>query len=237
MKLEGHAHTWRFPRQAAQGIPTAVNLRAFHSLHFLGPEGADSVHLSRRGAGWGGGGVVVVGSTCSLVWERRTTCWVTMRVPDPNIPIVRRPLPVREGRDLDHHVTACSEGAGVRGHAGGGGAVLGLLSAPFLLRGGGGGSKRPAPLFPGPQGGPAHGLHPRFVVAEIWADKGAGGGGGCRAAASLLSLRAAACGTPGPLRVAGALPSGARVRSGLKCRPGMGGGEGRPVDRSPGGPS
>ena len=60
---------------------------------------------------------------------------------------------------------------------GGGGAVLGLLSAPFLL-GGGGGSKRPAPLFPGPQGGPAHGLHPRFVVAEIWADKGDGGGGG-----------------------------------------------------------
>ena len=33
-----------------------------------------------------------------------------------------------------------------------------------------------------------------------------------------------------------ALPSGARVRSGLKCRPGAGGGEGRPVDRSPGGP-
>ena len=54
--------------------------------------------------------------------------------------------------------------------------MLGLLSAPFLL-GGGGGSKRPAPLFPGPQGGPAHGLHPRFVVAEIWADKGQGGGG------------------------------------------------------------
>ena len=41
----------------------------------------------------------------------------------------------------------------------------------------------------------------------------------------------------GPLRVAGALPSGARVRSGLECRPGVGGGEGPPVDRSPGGPS
>ena len=106
----------------------------------------------------------MVGSTCSLVWERRTTCWVTMRVPDPNIPIVRRPLPVREGRDLDHHVTACSEGAGVRGHAGGGGAVLGLLSAPFLLGG----------------GGAAKGLLPRFVVAEIWADKGGGGGWGGR---------------------------------------------------------
>ena len=151
MKLEGHAHTWRFPRQAAQGIPTAVNLRALHSLHFLGPDGADSVHLSRRGAGWGRGGVVVVGSTCSLVWERRTTCWVTMRVPDPNIPIVRRPLPVREGRDLDHHVTACSEGAGVRGHAGGGGAVLGLLSAPFLL-GGGGQQKACSPVSWSPRG-------------------------------------------------------------------------------------
>ena len=33
----------------------------------------------------------------------------------------------------------------------------------------------------------------------------------------------------GSLRVAGALPSGARVRSGLKCRPGVGGGEGRPA--------
>ena len=26
MKLEGRAHTWRFPGQAAQGIPTAVKL-------------------------------------------------------------------------------------------------------------------------------------------------------------------------------------------------------------------
>ena len=48
--------------------------------------------------------------------------------------------------------------------------------APFLL-GGGRGSKRSAPLFPGPQGEPAHSLHPRFVVAEIWADRGHGGEG------------------------------------------------------------
>ena len=26
MKLQGHAHTWRFPGQAAQGKPTAVKL-------------------------------------------------------------------------------------------------------------------------------------------------------------------------------------------------------------------
>ena len=61
----------------------------------------------------------------------------------------------------------------------GGGGVLGLLSVrPHFCWGGGGGSKRSAPLFPGPQGEPAHGLHPRFVVAEIWADRGWTGGEG-----------------------------------------------------------
>ena len=84
-------------------------------------------------------------------------------------------LSVRSLRDLDHHVTACSEGA--KACWGGGGAGLAFGPAPFLL-GGGGGSKRSAPLFPGPQGEPAHGLHPRFVVAEIWADRVWGGGGG-----------------------------------------------------------
>ena len=59
---------------------------------------------------------------------------------------------------------------------GGGGAGPAFGPAPFLL-GGGGASKRSAPLFPGPQGEPAHGLHPRFVVAEIWADRAKGGGG------------------------------------------------------------
>ena len=59
---------------------------------------------------------------------------------------------------------------------GGGGLCWACFRPHFCW--GGGGSKRPAPLFPGPQGGPAHGLHPRFVVAEIWADKGGGGGGG-----------------------------------------------------------
>ena len=41
---------------------------------------------------------------------------------------------------------------------------------------------------------------------------------------------------PGPPRVVGALPSGVRVRSGSRCRPRVGRGEGRPVDRSSGGP-
>ena len=67
---------------------------------------------------------------------------------------------------------------------------------------------------------------------------GGGGGGGVapRPPCSRSGRRPAVL-LSGPLRVAGALPSGARVRSGLKCRPRVGGGEGRPVGRSPGGPS
>ena len=75
----------------------------------------------------------------------------------------------------------CRPAVRVRGHAGGGG-VPGLAFGPVPphVGGGGRGSKRSAPLFPGPQGEPAHDLHPRFVVAEIWADRGQFGGGGGR---------------------------------------------------------
>ena len=60
---------------------------------------------------------------------------------------------------------------------GGGGGLL-LVPPHFCWGGGDRGSKKSAPQFLGPQGEPAHGLHPRFVVAEIWADKGNSGGGG-----------------------------------------------------------
>ena len=96
--------------------------------------------------------------------------WVTMHVPDPNKLVVRRPPPLREGRDLDHHVSACSEGARACWGGGGGAAGPAFGPAPFLLGGGGGGgrgSKRSDLLFPAPQGEPTHGLHPRFVVTEI----------------------------------------------------------------------
>ena len=61
---------------------------------------------------------------------------------------------------------------------GGGGVCWARFRSGPISVGGGRGSKRSAPLFPGPQGEPAHGLHPRFVVAEIWADRAGGGGGG-----------------------------------------------------------
>ena len=66
---------------------------------------------------------------------------------------------------------------------------------------------------------------------------GAGGGGGCRAAASLLSFQAAACGTPSwlsPRRRCA--PFRRALAVGAEVPPRGGGGEGRPVDRPPGGP-
>ena len=115
-----------------------------------------------------------------------------------------------------------------------------VLRGPHVSRrlGRGGGSHSGSPLGRGGAIPPASGGGGRGPRG--WrAGGGAGGGGGvCRAAASLLSLRAAACGTP-------FWPSPCRQRApfrraravGLKCRHGVGGGEGRPVDRSPGGPS
>ena len=102
----------------------------------------------------------------------------------------------------------------------GGRAALRLLS-----RAGGGGTIPPA------SGGGGRG--PRGLRAD-----GGGGGGGGRAAASLLPLWVAARGTP-------SWPPSCRRRTPLRCARavavagpprGGGGDEGRPVDRSPGGP-
>ena len=66
---------------------------------------------------------------------------------------------------------------------------------------------------------------------------GAGGGGGCRAAASLLSFQAAACGTPSWLSPCRRCAPFRRAHAvGAEVPPRGGGGEGRPVDRPPGGP-
>ena len=63
-----------------------------------------------------------------------------------------------------------------------------------------------------------------------------GGGGGCRAAASLLSFQAAACGTPSRLSPCRRCsPFRRALAVGAEVPPRGGGGEGRPVDRPPGG--
>ena len=113
-----------------------------------------------------------------------------------------------------------------------------VLRGPHLSRrlGRGGGSHSGSPLG---RGGPP--LLPRAVGAGAPAAGGpvggrGGGGGVAPRPPCSRSRRRPVVLLPGSLRVAGALPSGARVRSGLECRPGVGGGEGRPVDRPPGGP-
>ena len=86
-------------------------------------------------------------SSAPLVWERRTTCWVTMRVPDPKVLDLQRPPPFREGRDLAHNVPACSEGA--KGVPGG----LHQVSHSFGPASVGGGRGQQKVLFPDPQQG------------------------------------------------------------------------------------
>ena len=105
---------------------------------------------------------------------------------------------------------------------GAGGCGGGAGRAPAPLSGGGGGI---SPASGGGGRGP-HGLQ-----------AGGRAGGGCRAAASLLPFWAAACGTQ-------SWPPSCRQRApfrrahavGVEVPPRGGGAEGRPVDRSPGGP-
>ena len=81
------------------------------------------------------------------------------------------------GRDLAQDVSACSEGA--KDVPGGRGWGLRGVSHPFgpaSVGGGGGVAKGMLPCLLLPKREPAHGLRPRFVVAEIWADRGRGGG-------------------------------------------------------------
>ena len=112
-----------------------------------------------------------------------------------------------------------------------------VLRGPHLSRrlGRGGGSHSGSPLGRGGSIPPASGGGGRGPRG--WrAGGGAGGGGVAPRPPCSRSGRRPAVLLSGSPRVAGALPSGARVRSGLNCRPGVGKGEGRPVDHSPGGP-
>ena len=111
-----------------------------------------------------------------------------------------------------------------------------FFAAPVGAVGWGGGAGRaPAPLSGGggtipPASGGCQLGPPRLAGwSGVW-----GGGVAPRHPCSPSGRRPAVL-NPGPPRVVGALPSGVRARSGSKCRPGVGGVEGRPVDRSIGG--
>ena len=111
-----------------------------------------------------------------------------------------------------------------------------FFAAPICAGGWGvGAGHTPAPL----SGGGGQSLLPRGVGAGAPVAGGpvGGRGGGCRAAASLLSFQAAACGTPSWLSPCRRCAPFRRAHAvGAEVPPRGGGGEGRPVDRPPGGP-
>ena len=127
-----------------------------------------------------------------------------MRVPDPDILVIQRPPLFREGRDLVHHVPACSEGA--RACWGrGGGSPFG--PAPFLLGGGGvGAAKSLLPSFLVPKGN-----QPTACTLALWwlkfgpTEEMGGGGWGemgacaCACACAYVSPFAEGGGPPAPL--------------------------------------
>ena len=197
-------------------------------------------------AGWGGGGAA------------RAPCPPFVRPGGP----VRRgralprsvPLPslgrqqsgchwhrsVHGGRGPPYHSGSCSPAFTGRDLCGVLARWRGLACSPRFLwepaAGAGGGPRSGSSLGRG-EGGPSP--LPRGVGAGAPAAcgpvGGLGGGVAPRLPCSPSGWRRAVP-HPGPPLVVGALPPGVRVRSGSRGRPGMGGDEGRPVDRSPGGP-
>ena len=181
-------------------------------------------HASCRtmGGAWVGGPGSSPHSRASAVWAITcaAACVLSMGGVAPHTtPIRAHPASLGTICAVRRRGPACSSRPPCEPAAGPGGRVT--LRLPS--RAGGGPSPLPrgvgagAPAAGGLVGGRGGGVAPRPPCSRSG-----------RRPAVLLS---------GPLRVAGALPSGARVPSGLKCRPGLGGGEGRPVDCSPGSPS
>ena len=130
---------------------------------------------------------------------------------------------VHGGRGPPYHSGSCSPGF----------SGYDLCGVPVRRRGPACSSRPPCEPAAGAGGG-SHSGSPLGWGGPI---PPASGGGVAPRPPCSRSGRRSAVPLSGSLRVAGALPSGARVRSGLKCRPGVGGGEGRPVGRYPGGPS
>ena len=114
-----------------------------------------------------------------------------------------------------------------------------VLRGPHVSRrlGRGGGSHSGSPSRAGGGHSPClRGRGPGPPRLAGWWGGGRGGGVAPRPPCSRSGRRPAVL-LSGPLRVAGALPSGARVRSGLKCRPGVGGLRGGPWTAPPGAPA
>ena len=196
-----------------------------------------------RGAGGGGGGVRRTPRLCGRGGPVGRGVALPRSVP---LPSLRRHQSgchwrraVHGGRGPPYHSGSCSPAFSGRDLCGVLACWRGLACSPQPLwepAAGAGGrvalrllSRAGMGTIPPASGGGGRG--PRGLRA------GGGGGGGValRPPCSLSWWRPAVL-NPGPPGVVGALPSGVRVRSGSRCCPGVGGGEGRPADRSPRGP-
>ena len=177
------------------------------------------------GGAWAGGPGSSPHSRASAVWAITcaAACVLSIRGVAPHT------TPVRAHPASLGTICAASRCAGVG---------LLVLRGPHVSRrlGRGGGSHSGSPLGRGGQSPPPRGVWAGALAAGGLVGGRGGGGVAPRPPCSRSGRRSAVL-LSGPLRVAGALPPGARAWSGLKCHPVMGGGEGRPVDRSPGGPS
>ena len=209
------------------------------------PRGGSTAFLC-WGAGWGGGGGCAVSSGCAAgAGPVGRGVALPLSVPLPSLGRQQSGrhwrCAVHGGRGPPYHSGSCSPGF----------SGYDLCGVPVRRRGPACSSRPPCEPAAGAGGrvtlrlpSQAGGDHPPCLggwgpgpprLAGWWG--GGGGGGVAPRPPCPRSGRRPAVLLSGSLCVAGALLSGARVRSGLKCRPGVGGGEGRPVDRSPGGPS
>ena len=203
-----------------------------------------SVAFVCQGAGWGGGGACAVPPVCAAGGGPvGRGVALPSSVPLPSLGRQQSGChwrrAVHGGRGPPYHSGSCSPAFSGRNLCGVLARWRGLACSPrppwepaagaggqvalrLLSRAGGG----PSPLPRGVGAG---------APAACGPVRGVGGGVAPRPPCSPSGWRPAVL-KPDPPRFVGALPSGVRVRSGSQCRPGSGGGEGRPVARSPGGP-
>ena len=202
-----------------------------------------SVAFVCLGAGWGGGGVLRTPRLCGRGGLVGRGVALPHSVPLPSLGRQQSGCQwrcaVHGGRGPPYHSGSCSRGfsgcdlCGVLARWRG----LACSSRPPWEPAAGAGGRVALRLLS--QAGGGLSPLPRGVGAGAPAACGpvGGRGGGCRAAASLLLFRAAACGTQSwPPSCRRRAPFRRARAVGVEVPPRGGGGEGRPVDRSPGGP-
>ena len=215
----------------------------------LSPWSARPVGAARRGAGpWrscaggragGGGGVCRAPRLCGRGGPVGRGVALPRSVPLPSLGRQQSRChwrrSVHGGRGLQYHSGSCSPAFTERHLCGVLARWRGLACSPRFLwePAAGAGGRVALRLLSRGEGGAS--LLPRAAGAGAPAACGPGGEGVVPRPPCSPSGRRPAVPHPGPPRAVGALPSGVRVRSGSRSRPRVGGDEGRPVDRSPGG--